>query len=100
MKEVENEDRFILLQGLDALIAEKEYKIEEILERTEDDYKSNKHRAESRGKIFSLENMIQKDVEKVQKEIQKIEEVKKNVNNGKNRLLFVPNYIQLCLTEK
>ncbi|MBK5474396.1 hypothetical protein JFU54_28850 [Bacillus sp. TH19] len=98
--EIQHNKRFILLKALECLIEEKRFEIDEIKERTESDYEIRKRTKEALGGVFSLEEVIQKDIEKVKREIKKIEDIKHDIDDGRNRLLLVPNYIQLCLTGK
>lgn len=96
---MKDEKRLILIEALDLLIEESEYEIGLIKERTEADYERViRIRRSLSGKPFCLETAIQKDVEKVTEKIKAIKEVKKDVNDSRNRLLFVPNYIQLHLS--
>ncbi|PEY77798.1 hypothetical protein [Bacillus cereus] len=98
--EIQHNKRFILVKALECLIEEKQFEIEQIKKRTEDDYEIRKRTKEALGGVFSLEKVIQKDVERVKREIEKIEDIKRDIDNTKNRLLLVPNYIQLHLTGK
>lgn len=97
--EMKDEKREILIDALNCLITEKKYEIEVIEAKTEEDYGTAIRINQRFGKNpFCLEERIQRDVEEVNQKIKVIEEVKKEVNDGSNRMLFVPNYIQLHLT--
>ena len=97
--EMKEKKRLIIIEALDLLIEESEYEIELIKQRTETDYERViRIRRSLSGKPFCLETAIQKDVEKVQEKIKVIKEVKQEVNDSTNRLLLIPNYIQLHLS--
>ncbi|PGT90004.1 hypothetical protein [Bacillus thuringiensis] len=99
--EMKDSKRWILVEALNNLIEDKEFEIEQIQARTEADYELKINVMEIvTKKPFCLEEAIQRDAERVRAKIREIEEVKAEVNDGKSRLLLVPNYIQLHLTGK
>lgn len=98
MNELTTEKRFTICKGLDCLIEAKEFKIMQIKERTEEDYANQKDIIAITKGHFSLEEAILDDVYKVKKEIDELKELRREIDNGRNRILFVPNYIQLHLT--
>ncbi|MGN4723785.1 hypothetical protein ACTFR8_22420 [Bacillus cereus group sp. MYBK15-3] len=98
MNELTTEKRFTICKGLDCLIEAKEFKILQIKERTEEDYANRKDIIAITSGHFSLEEAILDDVYKVKKEIDELKELRREIDNGRNRILFVPTYIQLHLT--
>lgn len=98
MNELTTEKRFTICKGLDCLIEAKEFKILQIKERTEEDYELQKEIIKIAKGEFSLKEAILDDVYKVQKEIDELKELRRDIDNTRNRMLFVPNYIQLHLT--
>ncbi|MBE7114601.1 hypothetical protein FT641_20270 [Bacillus paranthracis] len=98
MQELTSETRLTLCKGLDCLIEAKEFKILQIKERTEEDYELQKEIIKITKGEFSLKETILDDVYKVQKEIDELKALRRDIDNTRNRMLFVPNYIQLHLT--
>lgn len=97
--EMDFQTRCTILDGLKALIKEKEREIVKIKERKEEEYNIEKQFAEIANETFSLEEAIRKDVREVEQEIKEIKR-KMILIDKDNRILIVPNYVQLHLTVK
>lgn len=93
-------ERLLLLDGLKKLMNEKENEIYFIQQKTEEDFKAAKRVSKFSNEPFSLEKAKEREITRVQKEIEKIETLYERINGGENHVLFVPKMIKLVLKEE
>lgn len=74
--------RKLLLEGLRYVKSAKEFEIERIERRTENDYEFDKVVLPALGQVFSLEEAKAEDVAKATSELKEIEALMEEVNNG------------------
>jgi hypothetical protein len=83
------------------LIDDKEYEITQIKEKTVDDYHIQKRIADKHtSKPFNLEVRKERDIQKARAEITKLRDLSNKINNGDNRILAIPRFIQLNLSDR
>lgn len=93
-----HEERMILLDGLDLSIEVKEYEIQNIKEKTEDDYKTAFMLQQFRSVPITLESLKEEEIRKVRGKINKIQKMRDKINSGQNHILIIPKEIKLALT--
>jgi hypothetical protein len=99
--ELTNDERMTLYRGLDKLIDEKEFEITQIDEKTVDDYHIRKRILDAHGsKPFNLEVAKERDIQKARTEITKLRDLSNKINNGENRILTIPRFIHLNLSDR
>ncbi|MFJ5625424.1 hypothetical protein ACIQD3_22605 [Peribacillus loiseleuriae] len=95
--EISSEKRFILCKGLDCLIGMKEFEINEIKTRTEQDYSIARSFEKYMDNGFSLEVAKERDIQKVIQEIKELRRLREEINSLKNHLLLIPQFVKLQL---
>lgn len=95
------DERMAICNGLKRLVEVKEYEIAGIGEKTPDDYALQKRLSDKFSSVpFNIEVQKERDIQKVRAEIQKLQDLSNKINSGENRILAVPRFIQLNLTER
>lgn len=99
--EFTSDERLMLYRGLDKLIDEKEFEITQIEEKTVDDYHIRKRILDAHGsKPFNLEVAKERDIQKEKAEIVKLRDLSRKIDNGDNRILSIPRFIHLNLSDR
>ena len=93
------EKRLLISEALQLMIECKEDEIEEIKEKTVDDYRREIRRAEKPNAIpFSLPHHKEKEIEKIRLAIMEIRKLDETIIGGTHHILAVPKSIRLSLT--
>lgn len=97
--EITLEHRLLIAELLRLMIDEKEEEIEEIKEKTADDYRREIRRAEKPNATpFSLPHQKQKETQQVRLAIAEIRKLYETIVGGNHHILAVPKSIRLNLT--
>lgn len=94
------DDRMRLIEGLDLSIELKEYEILGIEARTEEDYRAAFRLEKFFPNGLNVEDLKKRDIVKVEKEINKIRELRELINSGKNHVMLVSKDVKLEMIEK
>ena len=95
------DERMAVCNGLNRLVEDKESEITSIGKKTPDDYALQKRMSDKFSLVpFNFEVQKERDVQKVIAEIHKLQDLSNKINSGENRILAVPRFIQLNLTEQ
>ena len=96
--EMTNQERTTLMDGIGWLIRVQEAKIEEIKERTEADYSLAISLQQFKTEPFSLSVEKERDIQKVRKEIDRLNQLSQKMNDGSHQIWVVPNALKLAVT--
>lgn len=97
--EMTNQERTTLIDGIGWLIRVEEAKIEDIKGRTEADYSLAISLQQFKTEPFSLAVEKERDIQKVQKELDRLKQLSQKMNDGRHQIWVVPNALKLTVTQ-